>query len=187
MADIERMRVTWSGSQVVGPSVSTFFFPISGVDPAAVLAFFDAVKSLIPNGVQITVPNAGDVINDATGDLNGSWAVAGGGNVQGTNANLFILGTGVRIVWETLGIRNNRHVRGSTFLVPVAANTFDTSGRITPANQTLVTNAATALIGATPLGLKIWSRPKGGVNGTSWDVTSARVPEVPSWLRSRRV
>ena len=167
--------------------MTTFFTPDTGADPAAVLAFFDALKAYLPSGVQVTVPNSGDLINDASGDLVGAWAEAGGGSVTGTSASVFILGTGVRIIWETAGFRNNRHVRGSTFIVPVVSTVFDASGRMTPASQAAFALAGTNLISASDMGLLIWSRPKPGVNGFSQAVTSARVSEQPSWLRSRRV
>lgn len=178
----------WTGSQVVGPSVSSFFFDAADSGyPAAVLGLFDALKAHVPTGVQIAVPNTGDVLNDATGDIIGTWTEPGGGIITGTGSTAFILGTGYRIVWTTNGIRNGRHVRGTTFLVPTVSSIFDTSGRLTVAAQTTAMTAASAYLSALGGAGRVWSRPKGGANGESNEINGRQVPEQPSWLRSRRV
>lgn len=188
MANLARLRVPWTGSQVVGPSVTTFFFDsaISGF-PGAVFDLFDALKAQIPTSVQLAVPNTGDILTDTTGAINGTWTEPGGGIVTGTGTGNFILGTGYRIVWNTNGIRSGRHVRGTTFLCPTVAAIFDSSGRLTPAAQGLATTAATAFLTAIGGGGRVWSRPRLGANGTSHEIVGSTVPEQPSWLRSRRV
>lgn len=188
MANLARMRVPWTGSQVVGPSVTSFFFDAAANGyPAAVLALMDALKAQIPVGVQISVPNTGDLINDATGDIIGTWTEPGGGIVTGTGATAFILGTGYRIQWLTDGIRNGRHVRGTTFVVPTISSIFDTSGRLTVAAQNTALTAAQTYLTTLAGAGRVWSRPKGALNGASSTITGRAVPEQPSWLRSRRV
>lgn len=186
MATLERMRVVWTGSQVVGPAVSTFYFSDTNADPTAVFDFFDDIKAHIPAGVQITVPSSGDKINDATGALIGAWTVPAGNSLIGTGTGDFILGTGYRIRWETNGIRNNRHVRGSTFIVPTVASIFDPSGRLEAAVQGLITTACSVFLATTGGTLRVWSRPASGASGTSHEITTSFVSEQPSWLRSRR-
>lgn len=188
MANLARMRVPWTGSQVVGPSVSTFFFDAAASGyPGAVLALFDALKGHVPSGVQITVPNTGDLISDTTGALIGSWTEPGGGVVTGSGSGGFVLGTGYRLVWETNGIRNGRHVRGTTFIVPVISTAFDSSGRLTSSAQTTALGAAAAYISALGGSGRVWSRPRLGANGESNEIVGRTVSEQPSWLRSRRV
>lgn len=188
MATVARLRATYTGSQVVGPAVSSFFFdPAASGYPGAVFDLFDGIKAQIPSGVQITVPNTGDLLNDTTGDLIGTWTEPGGGIVTGTGSTAFILGTGYRIVWDTNGIRNGRHIRGTTFIVPTISSIFDTSGRLTAAAQSLAIAEATAYLTTLAGAGRVYSRPKGANNGESNEIVGARVPEQPSWLRSRRV
>ena len=156
------------------------------MDPAAVLAYFDAIKGHLPDDVQITVPSSGDVISEATGGITGAWAAPGGGVVSGSSSGIFMLGGGVRIVWDTAGLRNGRHVRGSTFIAPVVQTDFDTSGRVAPAAQTFHQSAANGLLVALGGAMVIWSRPKGVQAGMASAVTSVSVPETPTSLRSRR-
>lgn len=183
---MERLRVQWSGAGVVGPGLTTFYFLDGTAAPGDVLAFFTALVAHLPDDVQITVPNTGDVVQVTTGKITGSWTAVGGGVVNGSSTQPFMVGAGYRIVWETNGVRNGRHVRGSTFMVPVVMSHFDSVGRLTNTAQTAATTAANNLIASTSSSLQVWSRPKGGLNGESWAATSARVPETPTALRSRR-
>lgn len=186
MANIDRLRVTWEGTAVVGPTISTFYYPAGSASPGAVLNLFTAMQARVPIGVQWTVPNTGDTLDAATGAIVGAWTAAGGGVVGATGATAFTLGVGARIVWETAGIRNKRHVRGSTFIAPMLGAQFGTNGRLSTTVQAAMLTAAGAYLTATSGFAVIWSRPKGGVNGTFSPITSARVPIEPSWLRSRR-
>lgn len=183
---MDRIRVAWSGPGVAGPGLTTFYTLPGEMDPAAVLAFFDALKGYIPDDVQLTVPSSGDTMSEIGGGIVASWAKPGGGVVSGTNNGTFALGTGLRIVWDTNGIRNRRHVRGTTYIAPVTANAFDTTGRVAPAVQTAVLAAANAFRTAMGGALVIWSRPKGVQGGIQSPVTSVQVPETPTALRSRR-
>lgn len=183
---MERLRVQWSGAGVVGPGLTTFYFLDGTADPAGVLAFYTALAAQLPDDVQITVPNTGDVMQVTTGAITGSWSAAGGGILNGSSTQTFQLGGGYRIVWETNGIRNGRHVRGATYMVPVVGTMFDSVGRLTNSAQTAAITAATNLLASGSSGMQIWSRPKGGLNGDSHSITSARVPETPTSLRSRR-
>jgi hypothetical protein len=184
---MERMRLQWSGPGVVGAGVSTLFFNDSMADPAEVRTWLESIKGFIPDDVQITVPNGGDVMNPVSGAITGTWSGLGGGITNGTSSSSFLIGTGVRIVWDTAGIRNGRHVRGATYLVPVGANVFDTTGRIVSATQQNLKTAAENLMIALAGGLVVWSRPKGFPNGQVSAVTGVTVTENPTTLRSRRV
>ena len=188
MANIDRLRVAWSGAPVVGAGLSTFYFgPGHGAGmPGAVKAFFTAIKATVPGGVTWTIPNGGDTIDDTSGTLVGAWTDTGGGTVTsgGTGVN-FALGVGGRIVWETAGIFKGRRVRGSTFIVPLVIDYFEGAGAISSVALTNWAGSAAALISAAP-SLRVWSRPSGGVAGASSTVTSATTPDAVSWLRGRR-
>lgn len=190
MTSILRMRAVWGGSGVTGPGVSTFYFAQSGSGfPAAVRTFFEAVKANIPSSVTITVPNDGDIINDTNGELAGSWSEpSGGGITTGTFSGDYSQGVGIRCVWTTAGIYRGRRVKGSTFIVPIGGALFGTNGQLDPATQAIFQTAASNLVASTA-DLVVYSRFSDvdtHTDGESNLVTSATVPSLVSWLRSRR-
>ena len=189
MAAIARLRAAWAGSGIDGPGVSTFYFDPSDTGAAdAVHDFFQALNPvLFPSGLTITVPPNGDIIDDATGVLSGSWNDPGtGGVTTGTATTDFARGVGFRVVWNTSGIFRGRRVRGSTFIVPIQGGVFSTSGLLDPATVAATQAAADALVGS-GVTFKVWSRPVDATPGESNDFTSATAPNKVSWLRSRRV
>lgn len=187
MGSISRLRVSWTGGGVIGGGVSTFYFAgADGANPGAVRSFFNASPLLFPASVTITVPNNGDVIENTTGDLVGTWTSGGAlAPVSGTNTGDFAMGVGMRVRWLTAGIVAGRRVNGSTFLVPIASGIFDTDGTLDGATVTAEKTAADALVAAAPA-LCVWSRPTPSRAGSSHLVMSTQVPDKVSWLRSRR-
>lgn len=190
MTAILRMRCEWGGSGVTGPGLTTFYFDQAGSGfPADVRTFFEAIKANIPSNTTITVPNGGDIIEDTTGVLSGSWSEpSGGGITTGTFAGDYAQGVGVRIVWSTGGIYRGRRVKGSTFIVPIGSALFGASGQLDPATQAIFAAAASAFVtsGSQPL---IYSRASDVAPATAGEsnaVTAATVPSTVSWLRSRR-
>lgn len=186
-AVLERIRVTWSGAGVVGPGLTTFYWtqPNSST-PAGIRTFFSSLAALFPPSVTINVPNSGDLIDDSTGALTGSWVVGTTpAPVVGSSAGAYSAGVGAQVRWRTGGIVGGRRSVGSTFLVPCTGGAFDTDGTLQPSTVTLIQNAANALLAAQP-NLAVWSRPTSTRSGSSHVITSAVVPDRPSWLRSRR-
>lgn len=183
-----RIRAQWTGTGLIGPSVSTFYWDSSVTGgPAAIRAFFNSCATQIPNTVTITVDSTGDILTDTTGALVGTWTESAGAAVTGSDNNSFVLGLGIRVVWNTAGIHNGRRVRGSTFLVPVGRDIWDAQGTPDSGHLATVSSAAAALVSAGSGDFKIWSRPTGGSGGQSHGVTGSSVPDAVSWLRSRRV
>lgn len=191
MTTIARMRFGFSGPPVVGPGVATFYSSnlAPGAFATAVGSFFAACSGLFPTGLQITEPAGGELIEDSDGSLQGVWSrtpaapITGGGG-----AGAFAAGVGLRVVWLTNGVRNNRRVRGSTFMVPCMASTYQSDGSIADSNIALVRTAALVLTAADSGSMRIWSRPSsaGASDGSSSAVYSAQVPDKVTWLRSRR-
>jgi hypothetical protein len=187
MANLARVRCTWTGTAVVGPSVSTFYFTESGSGFVAALGtFFTSVRSLVPTGVAFRIESFGDLIDVATGELSGSWSDGSGTDVSANGAGSFSLGVGARVKWQTAGIRNGRRVTGSTYLVPLVDSAFDSTGTPTSAALTTIGNAAAALVSSATNELAIWSRPHDGLAGASNPVIASSAPDAVSWLRSRR-
>lgn len=188
MARLKRHRVVWSGSGVVGGGLTTFYVkPDSTVGEADdIAAFFDALKSAITTAVTITVPSSGDILEDTTGVLVGTWSDPGtGGVITGTSAENFVMGAGARVRWNTSGIHAGRRVKGTTFIAPIQISSYSGTSALSAPFQAAFQTAADALVAAVPE-LAIWSRPKPGLSGESNLVESATVPDAVSWLRSRR-
>lgn len=191
MAPLHRMRVSWSGAGVVGPGVSTFFVDpaVQEFSPAAFNTFFTAIQGKFPNVITWQIPNNGDSIEETTGALLGTWSAGSASTVNGTatGAN-FAEGVGARIKWGTGTIVNKRRLHGSTFLVPLAASNFQSSGVLDPATATVFANAAAALRDAHAGALSVWHRPHkgGGTNGAHGPITTVTVPTSVSWLKTRR-
>ena len=187
MTTLARVRVIWSGSGINGSGLSTFYTTGPGSDLSDDLfTFFDSIKGAFPNDVTWTIPTTGDTIDDNTTELNGTWSGGTGGTVVGANAEGYAMGVGARIVWATSGITNGRHVRGSTYLCPLAGAAYENNGTINDSTLTLLYGQANALLAAQAGGLSIVRRATPALNGTSWPVEGLSVPDQVSWLRTRR-
>jgi hypothetical protein len=194
MPNLQRLRVTLAGAQIVGPAVSTFHFLDSATGMTADLfAFYDAIKDRLPNGVTVTIPNEGDVIDSVTGELVGSWLDGTATAVGGLGANQCPQGVGLRVVWLTGTVLGGRRLKGSTFMVPLDATMYGTNGLLSASRSQFVTAAAN-LVTATAGEMVVYSRPKpapGGVGpdtpGGYGSITASSVPNKISTLRSRRV
>lgn len=185
-----RLRAEWSGTALTGSGVTTFYaLDDSPGFPAAAKTFLESFKSNLPTGVSIVVPNFGDVIDTATGNLTGAWtdgsALAGIGGLNSTQA--FAKGVGLQVRWHTNAIVAGRRVVGSTFICPLANSAFDLAGTLSSSQQTSAQTAAAAYLAAVP-GAVIWSRPNAAAGrvGTVALISGSTVPDRPSWLRSRR-
>lgn len=180
MADYNRYRVLWTGGPG-GNGVSTFFTPSSDTTALAALrAFFSDIASRFPNDITWSFPNSGDVLDMPGGTLIGGWTQTSASNVVGSNVGNFAAGVGCRVVWETGAIVGGRRVRGSTFLTSLASTEYDSDGSIGAAALTQIQNAVDTLVSAADLA--IWSRANAGIGS----VSSGRVVDKVSWLRSRR-
>lgn len=185
MATLRRLRVTWDGLGGL-PGLSTFYYGVASPNVSDCVAFFTAIKALVPTALSWTIPSSGDEIDDATGQLTGSWLGSGGGTVTGTGGNTpYAAGVGARVVWNTTTIVNGRRLKGATFLAPLLAAKFDASGTIDNAALTTLQTAASAFA-ASGVAKEIWHRPVGGVGGTSAPINDALVPDRVTSLRSRR-
>lgn len=185
---LQRLRCEWTGTGVEGPGLSTFFAEADGTVAISVAAagLFDAVKGLIPTGTNIYVPNGGDVIDDATGTLTGSWGTSGGTTITASGSGDFPGGVGARLVWETDTIRGGRRVRGSTFIVPLRSNAFDSNGTLDTTVVTTLESGISAFMVQVPTQGRVWSRPRPGLPGAGVQITRGMAPDKVSWLRSRR-
>lgn len=188
MTDINRLRVQWTGSAIVGPGVSTFY--TAATEPsalrAAVLTFFGVAAVNMPTTCGLVIPSSGETLEDSTGEVTGIWTDGTPSTVFGTDPGVYAAGVGARMVWETNGVTNNRRVRGSTFLCPMGAGGYQSDGTLNNTLRTNLQNAGNAFVASLLDGLVIWTRPVDGAGGKIQTVTAAYAPDKVSWLVSRR-
>lgn len=169
------------------PGVATFHFGSSVTDMGALRTFWDAVKVVFPNTMQIQVPNSGDTINEDTGQITGAWSGPTQAVIQGTGGVGSYLSTaGAMIRWTTPLVVNGRRPIGKTFLVPAMTGIFSSSGTIAGATLTTLQNAASALVVAYAGELKTYHRPVAGHGGVGATVTAGTAISKQVVLRSRR-
>jgi hypothetical protein len=190
MAGLPRVNVAWQ--QWPGaPGVSVFYLAESSdlaASVAAIRAMFNAVATLLPSGLTITVPGSGDIINDGTGAITGAWSSGTTpAVVTGSGAGAYAGNAGAVIHWLTTTVVNGRRLRGRTFLVPLISSAYDTSGSISTAALSTISAAAQGLVDAANSDHVVWHRPTGFAAGSSAIVSSIRVPDLAVSLRSRRI
>lgn len=190
---ILRITANWSGFRGA-PGYSNFFFrgtsaleedPVAAAE--AVRTFFDSFKAFLPTGLRIEMSGVAGNIDETNGALVGEVNYAPPAAVLGAATGAYSAATGAVVNWNTSSYRNGRRVRGRTFVVPLAANVFDSQGDIASNPLTTFRNAASELVANPgPDPMVVWSRPKAGSPGAAAEVTSASVPDLGAILRSRR-
>jgi hypothetical protein len=185
MTDIAKVVVSWSNF-TGQPGYSVFYKVAAGLVTTNLRTFYDSIKAYLPSNLAIQVPNSGDVINDATGVLSGSWSTATNLVVTGTSSSVYAAGSGAVAKWRSSGIVAGRRVVGRTFLIPLTGGAFDTNGTLLAAPLLILQNAAAALVTAEAGNLLVWHRPKAGAGGLSFPVVSSDVPDRSALMRSRR-
>jgi hypothetical protein len=189
MGDLARVRVSWQGWPGA-PGVSTFYLTpaVTQTSIDAIRAYFNSLVALLPTGLTITVPQTGDLIDDVSGLITGSWSVGTPPTVvTGTAPGNYAGNAGGVTHWLTGLVVNRRRVRGRTFLVPLASTAFDTAGAISTSTLTTLNTAATTLLAALGTNFRVWHRPAKGLGGGSGTVIATRTPKLAISLRSRRV
>ena len=182
---MRRLRVTWNGLGGL-PGLSTFYYGVASPNVSDCVAFFTAIRGLFPSGLSWDIPSSGDELDDATGTLTGGWLGSGGATVTANGGNTpYAAGVGARVRWNTTSVVNGRRVRGATFLAPILAAQYDSSGTIAAAGQSTMQTAAAAYA-ASGVAKGIWHRPVGGSPGLYVAINDATVPDVITSLRSRR-
>lgn len=211
MAAIMRVKVKWSGYQGA-PGYNIFHYRDFDTEPPTnthataaatdLRAFFDAIKAYMPNAVKIDVMPDCDVLESSTGDLTGGVTATPGAQVSGTAGAgaQFAAAAGAVVTWKTAGVRNNRRIRGRSFIVPLANVAFATDGTLDAGFLTTAGTAATTLrdptTGSPDLG--VWARPTPVLDGEGnptgehnadgiWYVCNGHsIPDMGAVLRSRR-
>lgn len=185
MTTMRRVRVTWDGIGGL-PGLSTFYMGVASPSVAPLVTFYGAIKGLFPPGLSWTIPSSGDELDDATGNLTGSWSGTGGSTVAANGvAGSYAAGVGAIVLWKTGVIHNARRVQGRSFLSSMLAVNYENNGTITTGALSTIQTAANALV-ASGVAQGIWSRGRTPTDGLYCALSSATVPDRVSSLRSRR-
>jgi hypothetical protein len=195
--NLHRVRVGWTGFPGA-PGVSTFYFLDGSSALGGLHAFFSDLLFALPTDVNVQVENTGDAILAATGALVGSWAGTAQTVLTGTQAGAYAAPVGAVVDWFTGAILDSHRVRGRTFLVPLAGNTYQDDGSIFDSTRIALQGAAESFRSGQASNFVIWHRPFAGSpavgtrparpahDGDYAAVTSAVVPDKACVLRSRR-
>lgn len=161
MATISRVKTIFTGF-AGAPGVCTMYFrdTLTAVD--SVHQFWDTIRGIVPDDVTAQVDNVGDVIEDSTGALLGNWISAPVLPIVGGQTGAYAAPAGGAIRWQTGVILNGSRVSGRTFVVPLAASSFDLNGSLTPVAIAYMTDAAAALVLQQSSSFCIWHRPFAG-------------------------
>ena len=180
-----KVVVSW-GTGIGGAGLSVFY-SLEATDITASLGtFFTAIAGVFPTVVTWSIPSSGDIIDIPTGKITGAWSGGTAANITATGGAAYVAGTGAMVRWQCTQVIDGRRVKGRTFLVPLLTTAFDTTGTITNANVTTLSNAAAALAGTGTL--QIYHRPTKLSPGTGAlaNVTGSSVPDKVVSIRSRR-
>lgn len=192
-----RLRVPLTGAGLAGPGVTTFYaLDTSPGFPAAVHSLLAAFAGSMPNNVSWDVPNGGDVIDPATGEIGETWTDGTvPARITGSGSGPFSMGVGGQVRWRTSGVVGRRRVVGSTFIVPLSGGAYQADGTLLDTVVSAWNTACANYVTAAPYAL-VWSRPKAAQPlhvpplparaGTTHLIGSGYAPDRVSWLRSRR-
>jgi hypothetical protein len=197
MSNIHRLRVALTGFPGA-PGVATFY-ALSGSDLVAPLHdLWLSLAQFMPADVAIDVQATGDVIEDTTGELVGTWSGTGEAIIPGVATGVYAAPVGVCLTWITAAIVDSHHLKGRTFVVPTVGIMFDTDGTVSTENLSYLRTAVNDFVAATGGNQVVWHRPRAAkpadgsrpaitarVGGHS-AVTDAAVKDMAVVLRSRR-
>lgn len=196
-----RVRVALNGFGGA-PGVATFY----GTDLAALRSALTnlwgglCALPMFPSTFTATIETQGDVINSATGIIEGQWnAPAIAPATSGTGPGAPYSGVaGATIRWNTGTIADGSRVVGRTFLVPMVGTAFDSLGNLNDSLRLQIEAIAATFVSAAAPGFVIWHRPRAfraatvklrelpAHAGSLAVVTGSSVKDMTAVLRSRR-
>lgn len=156
---------------------------------AAVRAFWGNLIGQFPTPWTFQVQAEAKMHDEVTGELLEYVTLpsASTGVISGTGGSDFGAGVaGACISWSTNTIGTTRRIRGRTFLVPLKAAAYDSTGTLTTASIDAIMSATTTLDFVTSHGFGIWRRPVAGAGGKFGIQTGTHVTDRAAYLRTRR-
>jgi hypothetical protein len=202
---ILRVRVVtdgWSG----GPGLNTFYF--NGMNTLGhaedvvtrVQAAMDLAKNIYPSNITIQVQPTVDQLDEANGDMTGTWATPPQDQLLGSQGANDIAppATAMLLQYQTGTYSDGSRLRGHAFFSPVAGLFASPDGTPDGTALTSLRAAGAALLdsGLAPSDLCVWRRPRAAYTykgkshpdrvGSTGAVTSTSVPDRFAVLKSRR-
>lgn len=194
MSTIYKTTTLWTGF-TGAPGYTNLYFTAAtpGVAEAndclgALENFWGELVGLLPADVQLNIQPDVPVIEDTTGEQ--TTIVSTGTPPQpltGAIDAAYSAISGAFMRWSTGVIRNGRAVRGRSFLVPVSASIYSSTGTILPSQIVVGTTAGQDLVDDTTCELVVYSRPSvKHPEGASSVVAGASLASTVTSLRTRR-
>jgi hypothetical protein len=195
MTLLQQVKIIWSG--VAGLNGYSNHYFLGGTSTAAPVAsvkvFYEAIKGQVPTNLRFSYPTSGNVIDDATGQLQGGWSGGANTDTVSTAGTSFASAQGAIVEWAGMGVVDGHRPIGKTFIVPLITASI-AGGILGSGPQTTIQTAASALVTATTPNFVIWHRPvkqklpPHSVTrvGSNVQITSATVPTKLAVLTSRR-
>lgn len=159
MAQLDRIRVALTGFPG-GPGVATFYALDGPTAVPDLRAMWGSFAASLPPTVGVSVEPSGDRIDDATGELVGTWVTSSATGFGGAATGPYTAPSGAVVRWLTDTILDGKRLKGRTFLVPLGGSSYQEDGTINPANVTSLTTAAQAYVAAQVGNAFIWHRPR---------------------------
>lgn len=192
MANITRIKTVWSNFPGA-PGYSSFYYngaedPTVASGAAGVVHdFWNAIKGLVPVGLQWQIQGVADIIDPATGHIVDQISITQPPFVQATANGTYSGTSGGLVDWLTTVYRGGRRVRGRTYIVPLGANTYGDDGSLIAATVNTLQTAANDFLAGTDGANVVYSRPTPAHPvGTASQITAATVPDLAVVMRSRR-
>lgn len=191
-----RVRTTLSG-WTGGPGLMTHYFVCTTEDAAAAIRcqnyvqglFSGALRLMLFNGVAWTVQPEVDEITSADGYtvntfVNGT-ARTGSGTAGASESPPVVMAL---LRWATATWLAGKHLRGHSFVGPLATAATDTTGTLDNSILSGANAAITSWLAGFTSGdnLVVWHRPKNHAGGATGVVVSGALQDKLAFLRSRR-
>jgi hypothetical protein len=201
-AQVGIVKTVWAGT-TGGPGLTQTAFgnstggsvTVGEVQAAvnAVRAFWDSIKSYLPNEVTLTVLPTVDLYDSETNTLNGtSTAASAPATVVGTDSTAYPMGAGLKINLLTDIIAYGRRIRGAIYLVPAGGTAYNLSGQVASGAKTAIDAAGATMVTAFNTAgaiLCVWSRARTVPTtraGALRTVTAIKTNDQTAILRGRR-
>lgn len=152
--------------------------------------FWSNIASLPPIAMSIQVQSVAEIYDQDTGLLQRDSAQPLPTIVNCLNGTSYVMGSGIRCMWETAAVLYGRHMHGSTAIVPMCEDQFTDGDPNSGAIGTVNSAAASALsyCHSNSVDMVVYKRPNPSKAraGYAAVVTGNQVLAIPGVLKRRR-
>jgi len=166
MTALSRVITHWSGFPG-GPGTTTMYFLDTATAMASLQTFWTHCLPAIPPDVHLDVQAGGDIIEDTTGEITGSWPGEVAESLVGSGYATYAAPLGLAITWHTATILDGHRVKGRTYLVPISGGGFTDTGSPTSGTTDPIAAAGLELIIEQSASFVVWHRPYAGRAATA--------------------